>query len=139
MICCAIGIAEPAPLEHRGFEHRRRRVGIVFQELGGALAVVAQVEPPIEAAVAALPARRDEVPEPLRDGEPLQDALVRDGAGDQFAAHAVKRRGRGFEFVLDLLQAERVISSLVPIGLAVLGMEHESDLRRRARASPHAR
>ena len=119
---------EPVPLEHRRLEQRGRRIGIVFQELGRSLAIVAQVEAPVEAAVLSSPARRDEIPERLRNGESLHDLLVRDGAARQLDAHGLESGGRRFEFVLDLAEAERVIRRLVPIEFAVDGMVREAHL-----------
>ncbi len=121
-------LLEPHPLEHGGLEHRRRRVGVVFQELCRALPVIAQVEAAIEAGVAALQARRDPVPEPLRDTKRPQYAFIGDGACHQFLAHPVELGGRRFEVLLDLFQGEGIVGPLVPIAFAVDGMELEADL-----------
>lgn len=77
--------------------------------------------------VAALPAPRDPVPECNGDCETLEDAVVVDGTGDEFAAHAVKLRRRILKIVLDLLQREGVIGALVPVRRIVDGVKIETD------------
>jgi hypothetical protein len=69
--------------------------------------------PPIEAGVAALPARGDEIPKSLRNGQPLHDLLVRDRTTHQLDAHGLQRSARRFEIVLDFSQAE-CVSGLKP-------------------------
>ena len=119
-------VFQPLPLEHRGLEHRRRRVGVVFEQLRRTLAVVSQVEAAVEARIAALPARRDPVPERRRNLEDAQQSIVGNCALDQRAAHLVELRGRRLDIALDLLERERVIGALVPIAFAVDGVEREA-------------
>ena len=69
-------ILQPLPLEHRGLEHRGRRVGVVFQEFRRSLAVVAQIEASVEARVAALEARCDPIPVRHRNVQDFHHALV---------------------------------------------------------------
>ena len=47
---------QPGPLEHRGLEDRGRRVRVVLQQLGGILAVEAEVEPAVKAELVVVPA-----------------------------------------------------------------------------------
>src|SRR5215475_6623262 len=49
-----------------------------------------------------------------------------DGAADQFEAHRVDFRGRRLDAPLDFLQREGVVSTLVPIALAIDGVEIEA-------------
>ena len=119
-------VFQPHPLEHPGLEHRGRRVGIVFEQFGGPLPVIGEIEAAIEARVLPLPAGRDEGPEPFRDAQHLQHALVRDRARDQLAAHRVELGGRRLEVVFDLLQGERVIGALVPVAFARDGVKRKA-------------
>ena len=94
----------------------------------GPLPVVGQIEAAVEARIVALPACRDEGPEPFRDAQQLEHALVVDRARDQFAAHLVELGGRRLDVALDLLQREGVVGALVPVALARDGVEAEAVL-----------
>jgi hypothetical protein len=64
----------------------------------------------------------------LWNREALHCAFVRDGAPYEFVAHGIQRPDRGFEVLLNLLEAEGVICSFVPIGLTVGRMEYKATL-----------
>lgn len=87
-----------------------------------------QVEPAVEAAVVSLPAFSDQVPKRFRNLEPPQMAFVADHATGELQAHRIDLAGRRFDRALDLVERERIIGALVPITLAVDGVEGEAAL-----------
>ncbi|MEG8046482.1 hypothetical protein QP175_09815 [Sphingomonas aerolata] len=109
-------VLQPHPLECRAFEHRCRRIGIIFVELGRSRPVIGEVEPAIERRLARPPRLRDVIPLLARDGEPFHQLLVAHHLVDQLEAHRVHLFGRGFEILLDLRQREGIGGALVPIG-----------------------
>jgi hydrogenase maturation factor len=120
-------IIEPHPLKHRGLEHRGRRVGVVFEQLGGTATVVAEIEAAVEARIITAEACRDEIPVALGDAQRPHHPLIVGSARDELAAHAVKLGGRRLEVALDLLQRETVVGALVPVGLAIERVKQEAD------------
>ena len=117
---------EPGPLKHRRLEDRGRRIRVVLKQLCRVFAVKGKIEPAIEAGLVLAPALRDQRPERLRYFQAAQVFFVSDRAADEFEAHAVDLGGRRLDLVLDLAQRERVIGALVPIALAVDGVEIEA-------------
>ena len=119
---------QPIPLHDRSLEHRGGRIGVVFQQLRRAPAVITQVEAAVEVLLASFPA-------PL-DGSPgkLRDAQVRVGGIacphhpiDQFERHLLELAGRRLEFV-DLGGGEDVAGGLVPVGSVIDGVEDEAEV-----------
>src|SRR6185436_3888360 len=96
------------------------------QEFRRAPAVVAQVQPAIEACVAATPALGNQRPERFRYLQPAQIFLVLDRTADQFEAHRLDLAGGPLNPPLDFVERERVIGPLVPIALAVDGVKREA-------------
>ncbi|MFK4505343.1 hypothetical protein ABIF81_000521 [Bradyrhizobium daqingense] len=120
---------EPGPLKDGGFEQRSRRIRIVFEQLGRTFAVECQVEPAVEAAVVPLPALRDQAPERFGNLQAAQISFVADRAAGKLQAHRVDLAGRRLDAALDLVEREAVIGALVPIAVAVDGVEDEAALR----------
>lgn len=121
-------LLEPGPLKHRRLKDRGRCIRIVFEQFRRTVAVEFQVEPAIEAAVVALPAFRNQVPKRVWNLEPPQMAFVADHATGELQAHRIDLAGRRFDGALDLVERERIIGALVPIALAVDGVEGEAAL-----------
>ena len=117
---------EPGPLKNRRFENRGRGVGVVLQQFRRAPAVVAQVEPAVEAGIVAVPALGQQRPERFGYLQPAQIFFVVDRAADQFEAHRVDLAGGRLDPPFDLVQRERVIGPFVPIALAVDGVKSEA-------------
>src|SRR6185437_13468357 len=65
-------------------------------------------------------------PECLGDFQPLQNPFVVDGAADELETHGVDLAGRRFDLLLDFIQCERVVAALIPVALAVNGVEIEA-------------
>ena len=117
---------EPGPLEHRRFEQRGWRVGVVLQQFRRAPAVIAQVEPAVEAGVATAPALGKQRPARFRYLQTPQIFFIADHPADQFEAHRLDLGGGCLESPLDLVERERVIGPLVPIALAADGVKGEA-------------
>ena len=118
---------QPQPLEGRAFEHRSRGVRVVFVELGGAGAVIGEVEPAVERGLPGPPAVRNQRVVRLGNGQPVQDRLVANRLVDQREAHLVEVGGGRFEIVVDLAQREGIGRTLVPIGIAAGAVIDEAD------------
>ena len=126
---------EPGPLKDRGFENRGRRIRVVLQQFRRAPAVVAEVQPAVEAGVAAAPALGQQRPEGFGYFQPAQIFFVVDRAADQFEAHRVDLAGGRLDPPFDLVQRERVIGPFVPIAFAVDGVKVNPALSAVARQS----
>src|ERR1700722_10682829 len=117
---------EPGPLEHRGFEDRGWRIGIVLQQFRRSAAVETEIEPAIKAGFVTLPAIADQRPEDFLYLQAAQRVFVVDRAADQFEAHRVDFACRGLDLVFDFVEREGVVGAFVPIAFAVDGMKIES-------------
>ena len=106
-------LLEPAPLRDRRLEERRRRVGVVFEELGRALAVVGEVEAAEERDLLRAPGPRDAVAPRLGNRE-LGHAVAGDDVLDRVQATRVQLAGGRLERV-DLVGGEAVAARLVPV------------------------
>ena len=84
---------EPGPLKDRRFENRGRGVGVILQQFRRTPAVVAQVQPAVEAGIVAVPALGNQRPERFGYSQPAQIFFVVDRTADQFEAHRVDLAG----------------------------------------------
>ena len=116
---------EPGPLKHRRLEDRCRGVGVVFEQLCRLLSAKGEIDAAIEAELVVAPAVGDQRPVTFRNFQAAQIFFVSDGLADQFEAHRVDLAGRRLDLALDLVKREGVIGALVPIALAVDGVEVE--------------
>ncbi len=116
-------LLEPGPLKHRRLEQRGRGVRIIFQQFCRTAPVETEIEPAIEAWLVAMPALGDQRPERLRHLQPAQGGFVVDRLADQFKAHRIDFAGWCFDLAFDLVQAEGITGALVPVALAVDGVE----------------
>ena len=117
---------EPGPLKNRRFENRGRRIRVVLQQFRRAPAVVAQVEPAVEAGIVAVPALGQQRPERFGYLQPAQIFFIVDRAADQFEAHRIDLAGGRLDPAFDLVQREGVIGPFVPIAFAIEGVKIES-------------
>ena len=125
---CLQLILKPLPLEGGAFVKGGRCVGIIFQQLGRARAVIGQIETPVDFRIAPAPAFRYEITVRLRNGQPRHQFLAGNDLGHGLTAHAMQL-GRGvFDVVFNLLKRQRIGRGFVPIGLAVHIGEGKADL-----------
>jgi hypothetical protein len=122
---------QPLPLDDARLEQRRRGVGIVFEHSRRLARAIEQVEAAIEILVAALPAGVDQLGALGADAEAVIVALG-DHLFDRGEADPLQLGGGVLQRV-DLGGGEAVGRGLVPIGLAVDGVEGEAKLLRAGR------
>ena len=120
------GLFEPRPLEHGGLEDRGRRVGIVFEQLCRMPPVEAEIDATVEAELVVMPALGNQVPVAFGYLQPAQIPFVVDGFACEFEAHGVDLAGRRLDLALDLIKRKGIIGALIPVGLAVDGVEVEA-------------
>src|ERR1700730_12523171 len=119
-------LLQPGPLKHRRLKNRGRCIRVIFQKFRWPAPVKTEVEPAIEAGLVAVPALGDQRPECFRYLQAAKILFVVDRASDEFEAHGVDLAGGLLDLTFDLIQRERIIGALVPIALAIDGVEIES-------------
>ena len=111
-------VLEPEPLDHRRFQQRGGRVGVVLQEFRRLLAVVGQVEAAVDRRLVLVPRIADIRPELRRDQKAVQERLVGQHVLDGRQAGVVQGVG-GLLQGVDFRRAELVTDALVPIRVPV--------------------
>ena len=126
LVGLGLHVLQPVPLHDGRLVERRRRVGVVFEQLGRAAAVVGEVEAAADRRIGAPPDPFEVVAPGRRDAHALPE-LARHDVLDRLEAHAVQLLGRGFELV-DLVGREGVAGLLGPVRLAVHDVVVEAEL-----------
>ncbi len=110
-----LGFFQPDPLKDRRFVQGGRGIGVVFQQLGGAHAVIGKVHPAIKIPFPISPAIGDIVPVGLGNAQSPIDGFVVERLVQQLETHGVDLFRRPFQIVLDLPQGKLVIGGFIPI------------------------
>ena len=126
LVGVGLGVLQPVPLHDGRLVERGRRVGVVFQQLGRALAVEGEVEAAADRRIGAPPDLLDIIAPRRRDAHALPE-LVGDHMLDRLEAEAVQRLGRRLQRV-DLVGCEGVTGLLGPVGLALQHVVVEAQL-----------
>ena len=117
-------ILEPMPLDDRRLQQGGWGVGVILQQLGWTLAIVRQVEPPVDGQLVAVPALPDVVDELGRDRESVEQ-ISRPSRADLPAG--TYRSGRNWLFRSSRSPRTRTGNrALVPIGYVVGTVEDEA-------------
>ncbi|BDV34883.1 hypothetical protein SS37A_24120 [Methylocystis iwaonis] len=102
-----------------GFEQARRRVGVIFEKLRRALAVVSKIEAAVERRVAPLPALGDKLARMFRHMQAIHHLFAFGNAADELQTKRVEFARCGLDVVFDLAKREDIARAFLPIRLAV--------------------
>ena len=105
---------QPEPLHDGAFKQARRRVGVVFEQLGVAFAAIGEVEAPVERSVAPRPTLLDRVEGEGRNSEPTEQIIIRDDARDEFQAERVQLLASALRACLRFPSARRRSARIRP-------------------------
>ena len=84
-------VLQPLPLKRRAFIQGCWRIGVIFQQLGGRLTVVGEIEPSVYLRVAPLPAFGNKIAVRFGDRQFFHQAFAADDLGHRLAAHVMQR------------------------------------------------
>ena len=126
LVRAGVEVLQPEPLRHRCLHQGRRRVGVVFQQLGRRVPVEAQVKPSVEAEVVPLPGAEDAGDGYLGDAQPGPPLMLDHRLGP-LDTQVMQRVGSRFEHV-NLFGAQLVGGGFVPIRPRFMRMISQADL-----------
>ena len=131
---------EPGPLKHRGLEDRGRRVGVVFEQLCRSLSVERRGRAGRRGCLRRAPSCPRSAARSFAGFSAASDIPRRRSRWPTSARHIASISPVGASMLpLDLIQREGVVAALVPVALAVDGVEIEAAGLRGLRASRRAR
>ena len=108
-------LLQPDPLEGAGFIDTGGRVGVVFEQLRRAGAVIGEIEAAIERRGPGFPAVGDVIAGRFRDRQSGHQGLAAGHLIDEVEAERVKGARGFFDAVFDLGERELVVGAFVPV------------------------